>query len=386
MQVFKAFLKIAKKHLPMAMIYVGIFIGVALIMANSGSTEKSYTQTRLKINVIDEDNSSASKALIDYIGTKHALIEVENDKDSLLDALYYETINYALVIQKGYEEKLLNGSVDQLFYNYQVHTTYAGTLFENDLDAYVKALSAYLAGNGDLEKSLAETKTVLSSTVDVEVKNFSEGKITSEYQTKFGDYFRYLPYIFISILISALCPVLITMNEKEVRNRTNCSSLSPSKYTLQIFLGSSVFVFLTWVVFMITGMVFGGDMYSGKAWMGVLNSFVFVLVSAGIAILVATLVHGKQIVNLIANIVALGMCFLCGVFVPQSLMGDGVMKASRFLPAYWYTKANDLLMESVGDTYDVTMCLTYIGIQAIFVVALFAVILLVTKTKQEAKA
>lgn len=386
MQVFKAFMKISKKHLPMALVYVAIFLVMALFLAGSDSAADTFTETKLKVNVIDEDNSPASKALTEYIGTKHTLVEVENEKDSILDALYYETANYVLIIKEGYEEKVAGGETSDLFENYQVHVTYGGTLFEHDLDAYVRAMSAYMKGGSELSEAISNTREVLAQNVAVEVVDFREDTSKSDYAVTYGKFFHYIPYIFISILITALCPVLIKMNEKEVRNRTNCSSLSTSKYTMQIFLGSAVFVFATWLIFMIVGMLFGKEMYSGKAWFAVLNSFVFVLVSAGIAILISVLVKGRQTVNLIANIVALGMCFLCGVVVPQNLLGEGVLRAARFLPAYWYIEVNDVLMESTGDIFDAGKCLTYIGIEAAFAVALFAIVLLVVKTKKEKKA
>ena len=45
----------------------------------------------------------------------------------------------------------------------------------------------------------------------------------------------------------------------------------------------------------------------------------------------------------IANILSLGMCFLCGVFVPMNIMDRNVLKVSQFLPVYWYENVNETL-------------------------------------------
>ncbi len=43
------------------------------------------------------------------------------------------------------------------------------------------------------------------------------------------------------------------------------------------------------------------------------------------------------------NIIALGSSFICGVFMPQSLLGDSVLAFAKFLPTYWYVKSNELI-------------------------------------------
>lgn len=39
---------------------------------------------------------------------------------------------------------------------------------------------------------------------------------------------------------------------------------------------------------------------------------------------------------MVSNVIALGMSFLSGVFVPIEFLGDGIIKIAHFLPAYWY--------------------------------------------------
>lgn len=385
MQVFKVFMKITKKNLVMACIYVGIFLAIALIISQS-SNEETFTATKLRISVIDQDQSEASQALVDYIGSKHNLVEIEDDKDTMLDALYYETTNYILTIENGYEEKLKKNETDDLFNNYQVHSWYGGALFELDLNEYITTLTSYLAAGNELPTAMTKTANALQEEVTVETVSFDTKAADSpaDYTSGAASFFRYLPYVFLSLLITMLCPVLTTIYSKEISNRTNCSSTTLTKFNFQIFLGSGVLIVIIWLIFMV--MAFGlNGMFVGRAWLAVLNSFVFIMVAAGIAILLAVFSPSTQVMNVIANVVSLGMCFLCGVFVPQSMLGQNVLRFSKFLPAYWYAKANDLLAGASTETYTVTKCLQYIGIEAAFVVALFAVVLLLRKVKQEAK-
>ncbi len=79
------------------------------------------------------------------------------------------------------------------------------------------------------------------------------------------------------------------------------------------------------------------------------------------------------------------MSFLCGIFVPLSLLGDGVLKIGKFLPAYWYVKANDMIYFSsdTGESFTVSKIFEYIGIQMIFVVVLFALVMLIMKANHD---
>ena len=86
------------------------------------------------------------------------------------------------------------------------------------------------------------------------------------------------------------------------------------------------------------------------------------------------------------------MSFICGVFVPHDMLGEGVLKVAKFLPAYWYEKANNMLC---GVTpYNFNEYLTCLLVQVGFLVAFFAVALMVgrmslsrtPKTKKAATA
>ena len=56
------------------------------------------------------------------------------------------------------------------------------------------------------------------------------------------------------------------------------------------------------------------------------------------------------------------MSFLCGIFVPQNLLSDGVLAVGKFLPAYWYIVINDMLALS-EQTFDLHVYLQGLGIQ-----------------------
>ena len=76
-----------------------------------------------------------------------------------------------------------------------------------------------------------------------------------------------------------------------------------------------------------------------------IGAAIFSLVSMSIAFLVGSLIKSNTAISGITNVVSLGMSFLCGVFVPQQLLGESVINLSKTLPAYWYINANDQIVK-----------------------------------------
>jgi len=77
------------------------------------------------------------------------------------------------------------------------------------------------------------------------------------------------------------------------------------------------------------------------------------------------------------------MSFLCGVFVPQSVMNAGVVNASRFLPFYWAVVVLDSVNSVTGSImeYSPRLLLTSVLMLTLFS-AIFTVGGIVVKKTQ----
>ena len=387
-------MKIAKSKIPSGLIYVVVFFAVCFPLVKFATKNFEFEDTSIDIVIFDEDNTEESKSLVDDIGKNNTIKSIKNDPQLLLDAMYYEQVDYCLTIRKGYAEKLAKTDEadmkDALFSTYYLHDSYASTMMEQYLEEYVRMVRSFVKGGNDVMTAVEKTEEKIGVETEVSFAEFKEGKVTDEnFDAGTGAMFRYLPYMLIAVLLNVLCPILLVMRKKDQRYRMNCSSLPSSKYTVQVFAGSALIVAAVWLIFMIGGTIINGGIFVGtNAWIAVLNSVIFALIAAVIAILVASFNPSETIVNMITQCVGLGMCFLCGVFVPQSLMGDGVMAAAKFLPAYWYEKANDILMGAQPGTMgDVWAC---IGVEVAFLVVLALVTVIASirpvRHKQKTKA
>lgn len=386
MQVFKTFMKVAKKRLHVSMIYIVIFISIGIAMTSTASDTNNFTESKLSVSITDLDNTDASRALAEYIGKNNKIVEVENDKDAIMDAVFYRSADIILTINEGYSENLANGETDGLFSNYRIPGSYSAEFFDTQLDQYISMITAYTAGGMEVDEAAAKTAELAEKEISVETVNFSENA-NVEFGENIAYYYQYLAYILIAVMISGLCPTLLVMMRKEIRNRTNCSCVSNVSQMVQIVLGTVIFAVGVYLLLTIAAFfLYHSQMFNSKGLLAMLNGFVYLIFATMLTILISVIAPGNKAVDMIANVISLGMSFVCGVFVPQSLLSGTVLNIGKFLPAYWYVRANNMLAGSSGEIFGMGKYMTCIGIELAFSIAIFCVTLLVAKTKRSSKS
>lgn len=380
MRVFKTFLKVLSKKLHSAIIYFVVFMAIGIVMTYNNDYHM-FEQTKLKICIFDEDDTPESKLLCDFIAADNTIVELENDRDVLIDALYYERANFILTIRKGYAENLTAGNTQDLFESQHMHDSYSTVCTEQLLDKYVNTVSAYMAGGKSVSEAIEAAQAALSQEAEVTMARFDENGASFVNESLIF-FFRYLPYILIAIVMNSLCPVLMVMNKKDIRYRTNCSGIRSASYTMELFAGGVFYLLVLWLAFMIVGMIINSGIYEGYSWIAVLNSFIFSLFSVSLTVFVSSFDLGYNMINVITQVVSLGMSFLCGIFVDQSMLGDGVLTVARFLPAYWYVKVCRMLEGT--EQLEVDKVIISISIEAAFAVVMAILTVLVRKMKYSA--
>ena len=267
MQVFKVFLKVLRKNLPTAMIYVTVFLAVAIGVTMAGDPSEKFTAVKMNICIFDEDDTPESRALTELLTQGNKRVYLDNNTESITDSLYYETANMVITINNGYAAKLAAGQTDDLFTTRSMHTSYSVVNMKQLLSEYVSTVSAYMASGKEVSEAAEAAKQSMSEKVQVTIVSENEGA-----SSHFLNYFRYLPYILISVMINSLCPTIMAMNKRDVRYRTNCSSVKTSSVTVQTFLGSAVFVLAIWLLFNIVSLFICENAYNGVGWLALLNS------------------------------------------------------------------------------------------------------------------
>lgn len=385
MQVFKTFIKVMKKRLHISLIYITVFVAICVGLTLVSEKTNKFESSKLDISIIDMDNSDASRDFTEFIGKYNNLKTIENNKDIILDSLYYMTTDIVLTINEGYSEKLRNGETEGLFSDYRIPDTFSAEFFDTQVNQYIGNITAFIAGGMTLEEASSKATEISEKRVEVEILNFSESK-NVEYDDNIAGFFQYLAYILLMVLISGLCPTLLVMTKKEISNRTNCSSFPITKQINQIVAGTIIFAVAVYTfLLIIAAILYNSMLFNEKGLLAIINGFAYLLFATILTLCIAVISPSARTTDMIANVVGLGMSFLCGVFVPQYLLSESVLNIGKFFPAYWYIKANNILAGTNNTIFELSEFLICIGVEFAFSLTLFCITLLIAKTKRSSK-
>lgn len=396
MNVLRAYLKMIPAHVSYMMMYMGILIGMMLISITAQEAEggelweMDLEDFSIDAAVFDEDGSPESKALVRFIEENSKVNVVEVEPEDVQDNLFYRRIDYALTINSGFGKNLKSGNTDGLLSANIINNSTSAAFFGSELNSYISAVSLYLKGGYDSETAAEEAAKKLND--GIELKSYQrENGWKSENSTSFY-YFNWMPYILLLMMLQTLTPTFANFMNSDLRSRTLCSPISPVSYTAQIMAGSVMICLGAMVILLGAGMALtGGKLADFLFGYSTLQMFVFMLFCVAIALLVGVLCSGAKknvgfVSSIVSNVVGLGMAFLCGVFVRQSLLGEQILNVGKLLPAYWYVRANNMIMGADNAVYDEHEVLVCIGIQALFAAAVFAITLLISGIKKGKKS
>ncbi|SKA70733.1 ABC-2 family transporter protein [Eubacterium uniforme] len=367
MQVFKKFFRVAlavKSRLIVA-VCIGIFMIIFLTGQSDTSTTVKFESTSLNIAVIDEDDSEISRGIVDYLKSIHNVDETKHREDLYKDRLFYQDIVSKVVINKGSGENILNGK-DANITNLYNESTPLGLFVNNQINEYLSIVQKKINEGKDVKVALDEAKKAMDSTNFVNIK---EEKTDAE---GFAISFNFLPYVVMITLFSSVLYAMLAFNEKEVKNRTLVSAITPIERGLGLVMGCICLSTLIYIVLLVTSVYFGyKQIPSTRALiLEVINLFIYTIV-CNMVIFLVTVCSGKlnDAVMVIANGISLTFAFLGGSFVPAEYLSESVKRVGRFTPNYWYSSAIDRIVDgapisSVAQAYlmQIAIGLAFLGI------------------------
>lgn len=345
MTVFKTFLKVLNRYKGMVILYTVMLIVFGGLNMKSNNQTTDFIATKPSVLIINNDeNVGLTKGLIDYISENSDVKNIENNDDSINDALFYREVNYIIYIPENFRRDILSGKNLEIL----VKSTgdYQANLAEMMVEKYVKLANVYIKGlyeNESVEKEneiIEKIKNVLNQNTEIQITT----QLDTTNLAKLSRYYSFANYTLLAGVIFVICTILSSFRNEMVNKRTIISSTNYKKHNLQLMLANSLFAICLWELYIIVSFIlFGNAMCSLHGLLYGINSFVFVLCTVSIAFLISSLVKSKGAINGIVNVVALGSSFLCGSFVPTQWLPDYVIKIAHILPSYWFIHNNELI-------------------------------------------
>lgn len=378
MPVLKLFYKLVLKKKMSLFIYFAIFmLLMVMFTTNEASKQSQFSTASASFTIIDQDQGLMSHAVKEELSKKNNYVKTKDDKQAIESRLFYREVQIILTIPKGFSKDFENGK-DVSIQTTEVENSLASTMIKQELNSYLKTIKVYQAQGYDLKDSLK--KASHNQTIETTVSMI---KVAHKNETKFFHYFRYIPYVLISLILSGMSPVICALQKKDVRKRNIFSSHSLKRTNVELFIGSVLFsMFALTVVYIIGLILYGKDATPVLAGYVLANSFMQMLIAMSIAFLVSMLLKTENSISAAVNVIGLGSSFLGGIFVPLEFLSKKLQSVAHFVPAYWYTKANEVIFSTDQMTSEqLHTILQSFGIQLVFAAAILILGLVITKKK-----
>lgn len=386
MQVYKAYFKIIKKNIGQLSIYLIIFLLFAIIFGKVSTSPKDtdFESTKVNISIINKDeNSKLISGLTDYLKENANIVDVGTSKEDLQDALFFREAEYIITIPKGFTKEILKGNKDINIEKTVIPNSTSEIYMDNLINRYLNTVKMYTStiDNISQAKLVSNVNKDLSHTTDVKIKTYDNDYSNN---ASCANYYNFFAYSMFAVLILGISLVMISFNNKDLKRRNLASSLSMKNMNIQMVFANITYAVVVWFVMIIASFImFKNYMFTINGLLSLLNSFVFTLAALSISILISNLVTSRNALSAVVNVIALGSCFISGVFVPQQYLGDTVLSIAKFNPTYWYVKANDDIAILVNYSNE-NMRPIFMSMIIVlgFALAVYAVTLVVIKQKR----
>lgn len=387
MQIYKTFLKMLIRNLPSGLLYLGIFVGIAIAVTNNSQHKDmaSFTSSKVNVAVIDDDNSELSKSLADYISSCHNIVNISDNKEKWADELFYRTVDYILVINKGFEDGMAGNSYADMLESYSAPDSNTSYIVQSQAESYIQNVSACLNSGLSMGEACKKAADIAKIHVDVTLSGAGKNDDISDAMPAvktISYFFTFFPYVVLCLLINTLGSTLIIWNKPELKARTAVSGTSFAARNAGIVFGMLTFAFIVIIIFTAVCVVMYKDDFFTKAtlYFG-LNALCYMLVSISVTYLIAQLSKKLSALSIWSNIIGLSTSFLCGVFVSRELLPDKVVALSKCLPTYWYINVTEELKYYNGSSLSRNSWIS-MGIQLLFAAAIMIISLVVIKSRQ----
>lgn len=385
MHLYKNFFRLLRHNLVGVIIYAVIFVAMILGLSMSaeamGPSDIEYKKS-YKISYSDSDDSVLSRGLIDYLSKENEVTDLSGrSEESVLDMVYFSVTEYHMEIGAGFEESVENGEDAKI--TYTTNSDMGGVTYAADtmVNNYISAYGDYRKMGYSREEAAAKADELLSVQTKAFVLAADEEHVMTGEDSMIYTLHNFFGYLIIGFMALGIGHVIVANNNKQIGDRISASPVDGKKISFSNTMGLMTSGAAAWALFSGIAWVLGHDtvIYKEHWWLFLINSLVATLVACSLTSLITSFDIEHNTLNMVTNIVSLGMSFICGVFVPLDVLSDGLLNIARFFPLYWMVCANELT--KTGGNIDCDRLFLYIGIELLFAVALAVLAAMIKMTR-----
>lgn len=293
----------------------------------------------INIAVIDYDNTKLTSILKDSLKDSANIIELQ--EQDIKQKLINGKLEYAIKIDKGFTQDLINGA-DVKLQSYSLKETNYSVPMKVFIDNFISSSKniAFAAG-GSEEKFYKGMELYLSDITAVDYQSIEGTERDTKINTLFS--FGYLVMFMFFMSINSTTSVL---EDKQLNTygRVLSSPITPRSYFIQNIISYiTIMLIQVFATFAIMIFIFRADF--GPSIVNLLILYtVFTLTAVALGVAISSFCKDLRQANSLAYLIIIPMCMLGGCFWSRDIMPKVLRQLSYFTPVTWVLKASEKLL------------------------------------------
>lgn len=344
MVVYKALLKTIKGKMTSLIIYFVVFAVFGSIVAkqNSKSMDSMFEAHQVVIALVDQDDSELSRGIAEAFSQTDKIEKVkastEDDLKKLNDNVRFDIYDDAILIPSGFEANVLAGHESGAEFLSKGQSA-SSTLMYTKFNTFVKNVTIYM------NAGFSETEAIANATDDMEKAEPEIEMVKANDKTGhslMAVMYAFMAYSMMMILSIGIATIISSIKKKDLMARITVSPMSSFRQNLEQVLAITTFGLVVLLAMILVVCIFlGNEADYSKIWYYSINSAALMVVGISFAFFLGTISQDEGVIELVSNMVFLGMSFISGVFVTRDFMSESVLKVAHFLPVYWYVSGTE---------------------------------------------
>ena len=344
MVVYKALLKTIKGKMTSLIIYFVVFAVFGSIVArqNSKSMDSMFKAHQVVIALVDQDDSELSRGIAEAFSQTDKIEKVkastEDDLKKLNDNVRFDIYDDAILIPFGFEANVLAGHESGAEFLSKGQSA-SSTLMYTKFNTFVKNVTIYM------NAGFSETEAIANATDDMEKAEPEIEMVKANDKTGhslMAVMYAFMAYSMMMILSIGIATIISSIKKKDLMARITVSPMSSFRQNLEQVLAITTFGLVVLLAMILVVCIFlGNEADYSKIWYYSINSAALMVVGISFAFFLGTISQDEGVIELVSNMVFLGMSFISGVFVTRDFMSESVLKVAHFLPVYWYVSGTE---------------------------------------------
>ena len=259
MTVFKTFWKILNKNKITVIIYTVMLLIFGASNMQTSEKSMNFVASKPDVLIINYDEEKGiTKDLIKYITENSNIIDIENDKEKIDDALFYRDVNYVIYIPQNYNIDFMAGKNPEL--EIKSVGDYGASFEEMIISRYIKVANVYQKNIKDEDELINKVNETLSKEADVKITS----KLDTNSISKATFYYNFASYSILACLLLIISLILNSFSEEKIMKRIVVSNMDYRKHNRILLLSNCCYALVLWLFYVAISFIIVGDIMASK--------------------------------------------------------------------------------------------------------------------------